>query len=426
MAGWALLGLTVTQKVALGTSLLGGVAGVVGCFAVLRGRSLVGDMLAHAALPGICLAFLLTGQRNMVGMMGGALAAGLLAIALVTLVCHHTRTKHDAAVGIVLSTFFGAGIVLLSVIRHRPVGHKAGLDTFLFGQAASMRNQDLLAIVLVSAVVLATVALLYKELKLVSFDPEFASTQGWPTLALDLVAMSAVALMTVVGLPAVGVVLMAAMIIFPGTAARFWTDSWGRMLWIAGGIGGLAGLLGTWLSSHPPAILVGRNTANSLRGGLPTGPMIVLTGTAMFAISVLVAPRRGTIARLLEHWSLVRRIERENFLSALHELSRSGQARPAALTAAAVADRIGSTIHHATRALHRARREGLVAAVPTGYRLTDRGFAEAAAVVRMHAIWSLYLREGADIDFDATHRDARSIEQLLPAKVIRQLESRLQ
>jgi manganese/zinc/iron transport system permease protein len=213
-----MIGSSVTANVMLGTALLGVTAGVIGSFAVLRRRALVGDMLAHAALPGICLAFLIMESRNFLGLSLGALATGLIGVAFVTLVVRWTRTKEDAAIGIVLSTFFGAGVVLLSIVQRHTSGHQAGLDSFLFGEAAGITRENIQLIAGVAAACLALVLLLYKEFKLLSFDPDFAAAQGWPTLRLDLVMMGTLAVVTIVGLPICGVILMAALVILPGAA----------------------------------------------------------------------------------------------------------------------------------------------------------------------------------------------------------------
>lgn len=223
-----MMGQSITFNVMLGTALLGATAGTIGTFAVLRRRALVGDMLSHAALPGICIAFVIMQDRNLIGLSLGALATGLLAIGAVTVICRWTRTKEDAAIGIVLSTFFGAGIVLLSIVQRNTSGNQAGLDKFLFGETAGMRTSDIQLLIATALFSLVIVVALYKEFQLLSFDTDFAAAQGWPTLALDLAMMGTLAVVTVVGLPIVGVILMAAMIILPGAGARFWTNHLGR------------------------------------------------------------------------------------------------------------------------------------------------------------------------------------------------------
>src|SRR5262245_5145817 len=211
-----MLVLDPTTKVLLGTSLLGLSSGVIGSFAVLRRRALLSDALAHAALPGICVAFLLSGHRSFLALLTGAFLSGLLGVGVISVLRRHTRTKEDAAIGIVLSVFFGLGIALSRIIQNQPLregGSRAGLDNFIFGKTAGMLVEDVYVILALLAFLLLVVTLLYKEFKLVSFDPEFAAVQGWPTLWLDLALMGLLALTAVVGLPAVGVVLMAALLI---------------------------------------------------------------------------------------------------------------------------------------------------------------------------------------------------------------------
>lgn len=274
-----------TLVVLAGTSLLGACAGLVGTFAVLRRRALTGDALAHAALPGLCLAFLVLDQRNLPAMLLGAFLTGILGIATVSTLRFRTRIKEDAAIGIVLSVFYGAGIVLSRLIQNRTTGgSKAGLDTYILGKTAGMIVQDVMLIGGTAAVCLMLIVLLYKEFKIVAFDPGFARVQGWPAFRLDLLLMAMIALTVVIGLPAVGVVMMAAVLILPAAAARFWTVRLGRMLVLAALFGVVIGSSGTLASA---------------RYNLPAGPSIVLVGTAIFLVSLLMAPGRGLIARIV-------------------------------------------------------------------------------------------------------------------------------
>jgi len=402
-----MLALTITSKVMLGTALLGATAGVVGSFAVLRGRSLVGDMLAHAALPGIGLAFLILGSRSTIGLSVGALASGLLAIATVTLIVRWTRTKEDAAIGIVLSTFFGAGVVLLSIIQKPGIGgNKAGLDSYLFGEPGNMLTGDLLVLAVVGAVAFLVVALLFKEFKLVCFDIDFAQSQGWPTLALDLLMMALLAVVTIVGLPIVGVILMAAMIILPAATARFWTNRLHVLLLLAAGFGMAAGPLGTYL---------GR--------GLPAGASIVLTGASFFVVSVLVAPGRGVLARVLAEYRLRKRITREHLLRSLYELSESKLPEVPNLPLASVRQ------HRHWNALEKLLEQevemGMILRDTEHVQLTPLGLRRAAELTKAHRLWEMYLVQFANIAPDHVDRDADDIEHLLPEALLVELEQQL-
>ncbi len=281
-----------TRTVLLGVGALGLAAGVVGCFATLRKRALVGDAIAHASLPGVCAAFFIVGERSFAAFMLGALVFGVLAAATISAIRTFTRVKEDAAIAMIIGSFFGLGIVWQSIIQNRPGGAAAGLDGFIFGKAASMIAGDARVILLVAAGMLLVVSVLYKELKALTFDEEFAQSQGWPTGWLDLLIMGMVCICTVAGLPAVGVVLIVALLIIPGAAARCWTDRLGIMLLLAGLFGLGAAVLGASLSATLPS------PPGTLSRGWPTGPLIVLCAAGVFAVSAIVAPRRGLIARL--------------------------------------------------------------------------------------------------------------------------------
>ncbi|RIK73984.1 MAG: iron ABC transporter [Planctomycetota bacterium] len=402
-------GLTLSDKVTLGAALLGGAAGVVGSFAVLRRRSLMGDMLAHASLPGVCLAFAITESRNLVGLSIGALVSGLAAITLVTLVTRLTRTKEDAAIGIALSAFFGLGIVLLSAVtRSRAGGNSAGLNSYLLGEPGNMVDSDLWLLSAVGATVLGVVLLLYKEFKLVAFDPQFARSQGWPTLAIDLGMMAAVAVVTIIGLPIVGVILMAAMIILPAATARLWTNRLNVLLAAAGAIGAGSAALGVRLSR-----------------GLPTGPTIVLTGTALFLLSLLLAPGRGVLARIVAETQLRLRIGRENLLRSFYELNE-----PALPGTRLIAyDELRADRHWQPWLLRwlleQSIRRGLIERRRDSYQLSPLGTRRAAEAAKTHRMWEIYMMEFAGSAADHVDRSADTVEHLLPEGVVAALEQRL-
>jgi manganese/zinc/iron transport system permease protein len=275
-----------TLIVLSGVGLLGACAGLVGSFAVLRRRALTGDALAHAALPGVCLAFLALGGRNLSAMLLGAFLTGVLGVVVIAALRRWTRIKEDAAIGIVLGVFFGAGIALSRYIQTRlTTGSKAGLDSYIYGKTSDMLAQDVYLIAALALLCVAVIVLLYKEFQVIAFDPDFARAQGWPVYGLDLLLMSLLAVAVVIALPAVGVIMIAALLILPAATARFWTDRLSRLLILSALLGAGAGLAGAWLSS--------------LSTSLPAGPIIVLCGTTAFLFSTLFAPRRGILSRLL-------------------------------------------------------------------------------------------------------------------------------
>jgi manganese/zinc/iron transport system permease protein len=288
------------QNVVIGAALLGISSGVLGSFAVLRQQSLVGDMLSHAALPGVCLGFLIAGTRHLPSILLGALLTGILATLLMLAFIRYSRLKTDAALGITLSVFFAIGVVLLTFIQNSGNAAQGGLDSFLFGQAAAMLRSDLYLTGGITLLALTLVGLFWKEFKLVTFDPVFARSSGMPVPLLDAALTMMVALAVVIGLQLVGVVLMASMIIAPAAAARQWaTRLEGLVLWSAI-FGAAAGVLGALISSS--------------NRGLATGPLIVLAATAIVIISLLLAPQRGLL------WTAARRAAERRRLR--HSLER--------------------------------------------------------------------------------------------------------
>lgn len=303
------------QWILLGSMLLGLSSGVIGTFAYLRKQSLIGDTLAHAALPGICIAFMLSGVKSVGYFLIGAIVAGMIATLGLGWITRHSRIKQDAAMGIVLSVFFGIGIVLLTQIQHSSYGNQSGLDKFLFGQAASMTQDDVYTMAGVALLLVAACALLFKEFKLISFDPGYARGLGFSVARLEQLMLWLVTVAVVVGIQAVGVVLVAALLITPAVSARYWTDRLGLMTVLAGVFGALSGALGTAISAGTEQ--------------LPTGPLSVLTATAVFVVSVLFGPRRGVLAKLLRRKGAKRSWEAEQRGGAAAQ--RSGKEREVSL-----------------------------------------------------------------------------------------------
>jgi manganese/zinc/iron transport system permease protein len=271
------------RTVALGAATLGLVSGVLGAFAILRRQSLLGDAISHAALPGVALAFLFTGSKEPLILVLGAMVAGWVGTLFVMLVTRNTRIKPDAALGIVLSVFFGFGLVLLTFIQRLPTASKAGLDKFLFGQAATLLQRDVVTMATLGIAALVSVVLIWKEFKLLTFDPGFALSLGYNTRLLDVLLTTLTVVAIVVGLQTVGVVLMSAMLVAPPAAARQWTQRLDRMVLLSGFLGASAGLMGAVTSSQ-----VAR---------LPTGPTIVMYISAVVLFSLLFAPRRGIVSK---------------------------------------------------------------------------------------------------------------------------------
>jgi manganese/zinc/iron transport system permease protein len=272
--------------VTIGAGLLGIAAGTTGAFLFLRKRALVSDAVAHAALPGVGLAFIVMvafggDGRSLLGLLLGASLSAGLGLLVMTWITRRTRLAEDAAIGAVLGVFFGAGVVVLTLIQTMRAGRQAGLEDFLLGSAAGMLREDAMVIAIGGALALALCWLMRRPMILVAFDTDYAATLGYDTRKIDLSMMGLAMGVTVIGLKLVGLVLIVALLIIPAVTARFWTDRASRMIWLAGAMGGSAAYMGAAISANAPA--------------LPTGPVIVLVAAAGFSLSLLLAPSRGVL-----------------------------------------------------------------------------------------------------------------------------------
>ncbi len=277
------------RTVVLGSAILGIASGVLGCFALLRRQSLLGDALSHAALPGICLAFILSGHlKSPIVLLLGAMASAWLGAIFVTVIVRSTRIKSDAAMGIVLVVFFGFGYVLLSRLQVSAGAGQAGLDRYLFGRASSMLRSDVETMGFLALLALGVTLLLFKEFKLLSFDPDYLSILGFPSRLLDVVLTTLIVIAIVIGLQTVGVVLMSAMLIAPAAAARQWTNRLSVMILLAMCIGVFSGAVGA--------------IASATTEQLPTGPAVVIVLTVVTLFSLAFGAARGLV------WDRLRRL----------------------------------------------------------------------------------------------------------------------
>lgn len=296
------------RTVALGSATLGIVSGALGSFAVLRKQSLLGDGISHAALPGIALAYILTGSKEPLILLLGAGAAGWVGTIFIMGIVRNTRIKGETALGLVLSVFFGFGLVLITFIQKQPDARQAGLDTFLFGQAATLVQRDLITMAALGALAIFLMAILWKEFKLLSFDPDFGTSLGYPMRLVDILLTTLLVTAIVIGLQTVGVVLMSAMVVAPGAAARQWTDRLGVMVILAAFFGALGGVSGALVSSTIPR--------------LATGPTVVLSVSVIVVLSLVLAPNRGLLWRWFREQVNRRRMQVNAVLYDLYMLAR--------------------------------------------------------------------------------------------------------
>lgn len=294
------------RTITLGTAILGGVTGMLGSFAVLRKQSLLGDAISHAALPGIALAFIITGSKESNVLLLGALISGLVGTFWIRGITTKTHLKSDTALGLILSVFFGFGMLLLTFIQKLPNANQAGLDKYLFGQAATLVENDVWLMSIVTGICLIVLLLFWKEFKILLFDKDYAQTLGFNTKFIDILITSFIVLAIVLGLQTVGVVLMSAMLLAPAAAARQWTNSLGVMVMLSAGIGATAGVVGTAISS----------TQNNLS----TGPVIVLVASGIVLLSFIFSPSRGLLFKQIRLLKNRDDLELQKTLAFMHNI----------------------------------------------------------------------------------------------------------
>ncbi|MGI6247629.1 MAG: metal ABC transporter permease [Pseudochelatococcus sp.] len=380
-----------TALVSVGAAILGASAGAIGTFVLLRKRSLVSDAISHATLPGLALAFivmaLVTGDgRWIAGLMIGAAASAGLGLIIVEWITRRTRLTEDAAIGTVLSVFFGFGIVLLTVIQSLETGRQAGISGYLVGSTAGMLRSEAETIAVAALLTGAAIFMLRRPFTLVCFDQEYAAVRGINVRATDLAMMGLLLAVTVIGLKVAGLVLIVALTIIPPVAARFWTDRPEPMTLIAAVIGAVSAYLGAAISS--------------IDRGLPTGALIVLMAFSLFVISLLFSPRRGLFAGSLRKFAFQRDVHERQGLLALAR----GEAIYDSLT------------------LNILLKKGLIRRDGVA---TLKGKAAAAEAVRDEARWALYRRLYPEEAAGTTHQGITAIREVLPPDLVAELDQRL-
>src|SRR5579863_851064 len=266
-----------------GAALLGITAGMLGSFALLRQQSLLGDAISHAALPGIVLMFLCTHSKNPWILLTGGAFAGIVGVMSMHYICTHTTLKKDAVLGIILSVFFGLGLVLMTVAQKIPTSNQAILNKFLFGNVSTLLQQDISAIALISCFIMMALVLCWKECALYIFDPLFAQSLGFKIVVIETIITVLLVLAIVIGLQTVGVILMSTMLIAPAAAARQWVKKLSHMVALASLFGCTATVIAVY--------------ASSVIDHLPTGPAIVVAVSCIVFFSLLCAPQRGVAWR---------------------------------------------------------------------------------------------------------------------------------
>ncbi|UKN02889.1 metal ABC transporter permease [Paracrocinitomix mangrovi] len=399
--------------VLLGMLFINSSTALIGTFAYLRKRSLIGDAIAHSLLPGICLGFLAAGEKSLPYLLAGAFVSGWLSTFAVDLIVSKTKVKQDAAIGIVLSTFFALGIVLLTYIQKSGTGKHAGLDHFLFGQAAAITRADIWVVGVIFLVILLMIILFYRAFIVVSFNHEFAQSVGLPEKLISFFMTSLTVLAIAAGIQALGVVLISALIITPAATARMWTHYLKKILVFAAIISVVSGIGGAYVSY-----------ANS---GMPTGPWVVVFLAFFVFVSIVIAPGKGLISKYKRTIKNNRKILHENILKAIYQFHEN-QGNHEMNLAISIEDLLSVRNFDTAvmmKGLKLLIKEGFIKKVDNKYQLTEGGIFESQRVVKLHRLWEQYLLKRTQIDTDHVHSGAEAIEHIITPEIEKELEREL-
>ena len=394
----------IAQKVIMGIAIIGAVSGVVGTFSFLRKKTLIADAISHSVLPGICLGFMFVGTKDPIVLMTGALVIGWISVWLIDYLSSTTKLSEDTAIALVSTLFFAIGSVLLSVISKSQNAEQTGLKNFLFGKAATMTTFDIQVFTVIGVVLIAIVILFFKPFQLVCFNTEFAKSIGVKVKFIEF-SLSTLTVMTVaIGIQAVGVVLMSALLIAPAASARYWTNRLSIMVVLAALFGMFSSVIGVMLST--------------MKNNMPTGPWIVFALFAFTLLTLLFAPKKGWFSIKKRNNSNHKKITEENLLKTFYQLKEEGNVT---VSSRDFLEKRSVDTHSLARDLKRMVKHGFLTEKNKTFTLTEKGNTEAARILRSHRLWELYLTKRMNFKEDHIHGTAETIEHLITPEIEQQL-----
>ena len=377
---------------------------VVGTFMFLQKRSLIGDTISHAILPGICIAFLLTYTKETSVLLLGAIVTGYLGLLCTNFIIRKSPLKSDTGLGIVLSVFYGVGILLLTMIQQSGNAAQSGLDKFLFGKAAALLPQDVWILGGSSCLIILLIALFFQPLRIMTFDREYAVAKGYPVGKLENFLSLLTVISIAIGIQAIGVVLMSSLLIAPAVAARYWTHSLRKVMLFAVAFAILAGIAGVGISIQ--------------YAQMPTGPWVVVWLSIFAFLSILLGKEKGVVRRMIQQRNYRLKNLEENLLKALYQLGE-GENKGAipGFTVGDIQQRRFLSEKEIHRGLKRLAQKRLVS-VDKGYiQLSDQGLEIGERMVRIHRLWELYLTTHLNLPADHVHQNAEAIEHIITPEI---------
>ncbi len=394
----------IAAKVMLGVAIIGAISGIVGTFSFLRKKTLIADAVSHSVLPGVCIGFMFAGTKDPILLMLGALLVGWFSVWFIDYITRATKLSEDTAIALVSTLFFAIGSVLLSILSKSQNAEQTGLKNFLFGKAATMTTFDIQVFSVVSLAIVGVVVLFYKPFQLVSFNTDFARSIGVKVKTIEFLLSTLTVLTVAIGIQAVGVVLMSALLIAPAASARYWTNKLNVMLVIAAVFGMLSGMLGVMFST--------------MKDNMPTGPWIVFALFIFTLITLLFAPKKGWFSIQKRNRSNGRLIAEENILKIIYQLKENGKHE---ISFKDFLEKRSMDTNLLEKTIKYLTNKKLINVQNQYFSLSEAGEIEAARIVRSHRLWELYLTKRMNFKDDHIHGTAETIEHLITPEIEKEL-----
>lgn len=394
----------IAAKVMLGVAIIGAISGIVGTFSFLRKKTLIADAVSHSVLPGVCIGFMFAGTKDPILLMLGALLVGWFSVWFIDYITRATKLSEDTAIALVSTLFFAIGSVLLSILSKSQNAEQTGLKNFLFGKAATMTTFDIQVFSVVSLAIVGVVILFYKPFQLVSFNTDFARSIGVKVKTIEFLLSTLTVLTVAIGIQAVGVVLMSALLIAPAASARYWTNKLNVMLVIAAVFGMLSGMLGVMFST--------------MKDNMPTGPWIVFALFIFTLVTLLFAPKKGWFSIQKRNRANGRLIAEENILKIIYQLKENGKQE---ISFKDFLEKRSMDTNLLEKTIKYLTNKKLINVQNQYFSLSEAGEIEAARIVRSHRLWELYLTKRMNFKDDHIHGTAETIEHLITPEIEKEL-----
>lgn len=388
--------------VSVGAGIICFSAGTVGTFTYLRKRALMGDVVSHAVLPGVAISFMLTEVKDPTYFLIGATVSGLLSVWIVDYVQSKSKLKPDTILALTLSVFFGIGIVLLTKIQHDGNAAQSGLDSFLFGKAASMSVYDVKLFSIIALINSFCILFFLRAFTMISFDENYTKSIGFNVKLVKLFLAFLTVMTIAIGIQSVGIVLMAALLITPASGARFLTNSIFKMILYAGFLAFTSGFIGVLISSSGTS--------------MPTGPWIVVVLSSFTTLAIFLGKEKGVIARMRVRKLNQIKINNENILKTLYKISDKGEN---SIHQRQLTEQLSN--NNANKTLNRLEKDQIISRINGMIVLNDKGKIAARDVIRKHRLWEIYLSKYFQLEADHLHDDAEGIEHIITPEIEKHL-----